>query len=608
MLRSTRPSPGGGPLGPTPRIPRRSPATESTQSRPTGDEPQSSSTQQGLSGLRNPPGPAASSRSIRPVPPNQQVAQGSAPGHLARSTLPSIKGPVASSREASFDEQVDRLVSDGAAESRNRLRVSGLNRRPLLIARIPELLSALQTPLSIQKDIPVVGTPHSVDVSTAMPPGEENNTRLLTEGKSAAPWRLRDSSDIAEEASGNSATGGEDKPEDGPRPRKMAKVFVSKPSDVNTDCFFLLVQGKEFVEILPISGWVNFERTVVAKGDMQARVTADDAERETRVKAARDAALAARVEQLRRGGGAESDEENTSATSKQKPSGSADNKAGERDNDDLGLRRQKEKRMKRLRQKNQQKLNEYIDSALSVTSLRQAEVDWDFEEGERSDDEDDVAAEQKQQGGEDGDLFGAGGAAGAEELVGGGSDEEDAGGSADGADLTNYGQKMKTLLDKAKDDEADDELHQYESDDDNEGEEGEGSGGGAGAASASSGTTETTAGGSSSSSAPTAVSSSSSSASGPGARSSAGSGAQGGPSTGGGSKAAPAEGDLKSRIIRVMQQNMGRMTVKNFMTVFKVKENNDEFKRIQKIVHAICRVESVGEKQKFIILRPEYRQ
>lgn len=27
---------------------------------------------------------------------------------------------------------------------------------------------------------------------------------------------------------------------------------------------------------------------------------------------------------------------------------------------------------------------------------------------------------------------------------------------------------MKTLLDKAKDDEADDELHQYESDDDNE--------------------------------------------------------------------------------------------------------------------------------------------
>lgn len=43
-----------------------------------------------------------------------------------------------------------------AAESRNRLRVSGLNRRPLLIARIPELLSALRTPLCIQKDIPVV--------------------------------------------------------------------------------------------------------------------------------------------------------------------------------------------------------------------------------------------------------------------------------------------------------------------------------------------------------------------------------------------------------------------------------------------------------------------
>lgn len=84
--------------------------------------------------------------------------------------------------------------------------------------------------------------------------------------------------------------------------------------------------------------------------------------------------------------------------------------------------------------------------ALSVTSLRQAEVDWDFEEGERSDDEDDVAAEQKQQGAEDGDLFGAGGPAGAEELVGGGSDEEDAGGGADGADLTNYGQVRLRIL------------------------------------------------------------------------------------------------------------------------------------------------------------------
>lgn len=61
---------------------------------------------------------------------------------------------------------------------------------------------------------------------------------------------------------------------------------------------------------------------------------------QTRVKAARDAALAARVEQLRRGGGAESDEENPGATSKQTLTGSADAKpGGERDNDDLGLRR-----------------------------------------------------------------------------------------------------------------------------------------------------------------------------------------------------------------------------------------------------------------------------
>ncbi|CBZ51164.1 conserved hypothetical protein [Neospora caninum Liverpool] len=466
----------------------------------------------------------------------------------------------ASASYVSFDDQVQNIIASGLAQPRDRLRLSGLNRaRPLLIARFPDALAALRQPISIQQDIPV------------LPPGEENNAHLRVEGEKAAPWRVRDSSDLGEEGQNDGDAKGEG------NACKKQKVFVSKPSDVNADCFFLLVQGKEFVEVLPISGWVNFDRMVAAKG----APTAEDAELQSRVKATRDAALAARVAQLRRTG-AESDEDGERGGAKDAVKETR-REGSDREDDELGLRRQKQKRMKQLlRQKagQHQKLNEYIDSALSVTALRQAEVDWDFEEMQ-SDDEDDIATEVKNQGADGEDLAGE-----ADDLVA----TDDEAGVAD-EDLTNYGQQMKTLLDKAKDDEADDELHQFESDEGEENEE-EGSGG-----TSTGGPGQ--AGEAASSSRSVAASTSKPPHGGLPAS------AKGGTSQG--AEKGDEGTDLKNRVVRIMQQHMGRMTVKHFMSAFKVKEKNEEFKKIQQVVHKICKMETTEDKQKFIILKPEYR-
>ncbi|EPT27991.1 hypothetical protein TGPRC2_289950 [Toxoplasma gondii TgCatPRC2] len=538
--RGPRPSPAGGPLGPTPRIRRQVFAASDKV------EPKEESTSLGAvssaRGLKREieRGPQRPSGRRLGFEPQRQEASGSA--SASASSLP-------------FEDQVKNIIASGLAQPRDRLRMSGLNRsRPLLIARIPDTLAALRQPISIQQDVPV------------LPAGEENNVLLRLEGEKAAPWRVRDSSDLNQEE--------RDGEESEAHASKKQKVFLSKPNDVNADCFFLLVQGKEFVEVLPISGWLNFDRMVPAKGQAP---TAEDAEHQSRVKATRDAALAARVALLRRSG-AESDEEGErvgkEAAKETRREGS------DRDDDELGLRRQKQKRMKQLlRQKagQKQKLNEYIDSALSVTAVRQAEVDWDFEEV-LSDDEEDVAAEVKNQGAEGEDVL-AGEAA--EDLV---CTDDDEAGAAD-ADLTNYGQQMKTLLDKAKDDEADDELHQYESD---EGEENEEEGQGGSASGQTSG--ETTKSPVTPGARPAQTTRPA-----PSAKLVAGQAEKGD------------DADLKSRVIRIMQQHMGRMTVKHFMNAFKVKEKNEEFKKIQQVVHKICKMETTEDKQKFIILKPEYR-
>ncbi|PFH32073.1 hypothetical protein BESB_020140 [Besnoitia besnoiti] len=582
--RESRPSPAGGPLGPTPRL-RRQPFSlsrdefrdEAEQAIPLPRRPLPGSTPLGARGALQPRDAFDARRGRRGPRGTRYAAEEEGAGEKKN------EGG-ANARRLPFETQVQNLFASGLARPRDRLRLSGLNRsRPLLIARLPDDLAALSPPITIQQDIPI------------LPVGEEGNTQLRLEGEKMAPWRISDSSDLKDEKQEDGSSRRPREEGDDLNTRKKQKVFVSKPNDVNADCFFLLVQGKEFVEVLPISGWLNFDRTVVSKGEEVP--TAEDAEYQSRAKAAQEAALAARLAQLRRGG-AESDEEGERGAKDSAKSAKRDG-SPDGDNDDLGLRRQKQKRMKQLlRQKagHNQKLNEYIDSALSVTALRQAEVDWDFEEGERSDDEEDVATEVKQQQGAEGEDLLAGHEA-AEDLVV--TDDEDAAGVADAADLTNYGQKMKTLLDKAKDDEADDELHQFESDEGEENEEGEGATAAAAGAPAVGGAASAS---SSSPRPPSSVSASSAAPSGKPVVKPGGSAVQSAAP-----KAAEDDADLKSRVIRIMQQHMGRMTVKHFMSAFKVKEKNEEFKKIQQVVHKICKMETTEDKQKFIILKPEYR-
>ncbi|CDJ58282.1 hypothetical protein EMWEY_00049310 [Eimeria maxima] len=149
---------------------------------------------------------------------------------------------------------------------------------------------------------------------------------------------------------------------------------------------------------------------------------------------------------------------------------------------------------------------------------------------------------------------------------------------------------MKNLLEKAKDDEADAELHQYESDDDDEeggeekGQDGQ-TGGGLGASGAL--------------------------PSDPRGAAAVARGQQGGPlqqdAAAGSStqQLKDTQETLEAKVVRVMQQHMGRMA--DFMSAFKVKEKNDDFRRIQAVVHKVCKMEATEDKQKFIILKPEFR-
>ncbi|CDJ47673.1 hypothetical protein EBH_0017180 [Eimeria brunetti] len=155
---------------------------------------------------------------------------------------------------------------------------------------------------------------------------------------------------------------------------------------------------------------------------------------------------------------------------------------------------------------------------------------------------------------------------------------------------------MKNLLEKAKDDEADAELRQYDTDDDDEegAEEkaGEGQVGGPGVAGAVG-------------SEPRAAAA---------AAAAAGRGPPGAPLQQDAAAASSAQQQqtetqetLEAKVVRVMQQHMGRMAVKDFMSAFKVKEKNEDFKRIQAVVHKVCKMEATEDKQKFIILKPEFR-
>ncbi|OEH76118.1 hypothetical protein cyc_07010 [Cyclospora cayetanensis] len=303
------------------------------------------------------------------------------------------------------------------------------------------------------------------------------------------------------------------------------------------------------IDVLPVSEWLTFERTLATQ-----QPSPEEIEQRSKAQASLEAALTQRAAGLRRG--SDSDEE----TRRGAVQGTA--ASSSLFEDELGLERQasklqsqKKKRLKGFLKDRGGKsaANEYIDSALSIGNLRQEAVTWDFEEGERSDDEGGEAPQDAKDN-----------AADTLEAEPVDSETDD-----DPEDpLTSFGQKMKNLLEKARDEEADAELNQYASDDDDE------EGAEEKVQDAQPATPGPTGGPPSDVGQRSVVSSASR-----------------------GSQAAPLQQSvdfrisqlpedtretLEAKVVRVMQQHMGRMAVKDFMSAFKVKQKNEEFKRIQR--------------------------
>lgn len=454
-----------------------------------------------------------------------------------------------------FETVAQQLLQSGGPVRRLRFSASRQS-KSLVVAKLPDRIRFLKQPISITKDVPV------------LPPDTE--AHAIAAAAAAAPWRLRDSSDVQqqpEQQQQQQEEAGSSTPSI-PTRRPQQKTFVTRQNEVDASCFFLLVESQGVLDVLPVAEWLTFERTL---GTQQP--SPEELEQRSKAQASLEAALTQRAAGLRRA--SDSDEESR----KPKASGVATNSLFD---DELGLERRKKKRLKGfLKERNQGKggNNEYIDSALSIGNLRQEAVTWDFEEGERSDDE---AGEAPQDGKENSTE-----ALEAEPVE---SESEN-----DAEDpLTSFGQKMKSLLDKAREDEADAELHQYESED----EEDEGTEEKVQEAAAE-GTPST--GGASSDVGQRSTSTIS--LRGPqGALPQQQTPAVGAPSQAGGTRET-----LEAKVVRVMQQHMGRMAVKDFMNAFKVKQKNEEFKRIQAVVHKVCKMEATEDKQKFIVLKPEFR-
>ncbi|KAL8269419.1 hypothetical protein Esti_006657 [Eimeria stiedai] len=485
-----------------------------------------------------------------------------------------------------FEEMAQRMLQGGGPVRRLRFSASR-HSKSLVVARLPDRLRTLKQPIAITRDVPL------------LPPGTEPH--VLAAAAAAAPWRLQI-----------------------PPRRPQQKTFVTRKNEVDASCFFILVEGQGVLDVLPVAEFLTFERTLGtqqpppeeleqrskaqasldaaltqrAAGEETERETDEPAEGDRRARPERGAGSLAAIESEGERDREREDKERERRRGREREaSGARSHGAVKRETLTLpllvgfclslshgdGRCRQKKKRLKgfRKRDKDKNDANEYINSALSIGNLRQEAVTWDFEEGERSDDEGGEAPQDAKEQQEE--------TLEAEPVET--ESEEDA------ADpLTSFGQKMKSLLDKAREDEADAELHQYESDDE-EDETAEEKGQEATPAASSS-----AAGGPPSDLGQRTVSSTSSR--GPQGPPSSQQAAQSGPPQ-------PAAGGpretLEARVVRVMQQHMGRMSVKDFMNAFKVKQKNEEFKRIQAVVHKVCKMEASEDKQKFIVLKPEFR-
>ncbi|KAL8439692.1 hypothetical protein Efla_004812 [Eimeria flavescens] len=472
---------------------------------------------------------------IRSSPPTYSSSSSSSSSSSGRQLYVAAAGsPLSPGREGPspdvvpFEEVAQQMLQSGGPV--RRLRFSGSRHaKSLLVGKLPDRLKSLTQPISITRDIPL------------LPP--DTDPHVLTAAAAAAPWRLRDSSDAQppqQEGEQQQAQQQHQQQQQGeaagsspavPSRRPQQKAFVTRKNEVDASCFFLLVEGQGVLDVLPVAEFLTFERTL---GSQQP--PPEELEQRSKAQACLEAALTQRAAGLRKG--SDSDEETRKA----------EEEAAQR----LSEGQPKQGQQKRIHQ---------LEA-----------VTWDFEEGERSDDEGGEAPQDAKDQQEE--------TLQAEPVET--ESEEDA-----GDPLTSFGQKMKSLLDKAREDEADAELHQYESDDEEEETaEEKGQEGTPASSSSAAGGPPSEVGQRAPSSAvsrgPQGVSASQ----------------QGPPPSGAPQQAAGAPKEtLEAKVVRVMQQHMGRMAVKDFMHAFKVKQKNEEFKRIQAVVHKVCKMEATEDKQ-----------
>eukprot|EP00922_Rhytidocystis_sp_ex-Travisia-forbesii_P052070 GHVS01077282.1.p1 GENE.GHVS01077282.1~~GHVS01077282.1.p1 ORF type:complete len:535 (+),score=151.86 GHVS01077282.1:461-2065(+) len=405
----------------------------------------------------------------------------------------------------------------------------------------------LKLPISIQRDIP-----KSSDVSLI----------------SSAPLRLLDSSR-------RGGTGGGQ--------RNFSSVAAR-----DSMTYFVLIEGQsdeDVVDVLPLSSWHTF-----AVDTSKARITEEEAERHKRLAAEKEMHLNAQIHQRAH---ADSDDEKTSEGA---------TKTYTVFSEDLGIAKQKTKQQKLIRQlageragQERQGAGADGNSALTLGSLRNATDTWDFDKDlDNTDDEVDEDA-----AGEDA-MY---------DPTAPEAEEGDEAGPADGAALTSYGETMRTLLKSQQENDEEDELAQYSDDNDEDAEKQSGSDVSSSAAPTSSSSSST----SSSSSSfflltpaaeppPPSQEEEAVPASPPPQEPS---------SAAGGSTSSQSKTEVwEGRVIRKMQQNGGRMNIREFMDTFKLKTKDADFRLLQQVVKRLCTAQSDtgGSKNKYIQLKPEYRR
>ncbi|KYN96063.1 hypothetical protein PGSY75_1447200 [Plasmodium gaboni] len=242
------------------------------------------------------------------------------------------------------------------------------------------------------------------------------------------------------------------------------KSYVSKKCNLDTDVFFVLIENEEYSDIYPISSWEVFEPNLCSKNFNKFNVDNSEEKLRTQMDNKRIDDIIERLKNKEEQNklNIKAKEENKKKKKKKKKNiiHNDSSEDFDDDDDDLGLKRQEKRRIKNLiklkRGDNKEEI-EYVNSALSITSLRKSNVNWDYNNDGRKSDDEDLNEE----------------ISGQEDFDDDNDDNDDSENNSDNDEykLTSYGQAMRSLLKQQVNDEEDDELNQYSDDDDEEEED-----------------------------------------------------------------------------------------------------------------------------------------